>query len=255
MQLTESWRDMFPQSVLDRYEFRETRNASRVMHTLEPKAFDDLVEVLDGFWLTMDKLTTPGGNKTVIAAELDDLFRVRGWREGQYDQDLITRLTLTPWPTGQERHKVIETSNSYGGHKIDNVLGRAAVDVEWNPKDGNLDRDLNNFVNLYEGGVIDTGVILTRVADDLRYFVRDLIAETKAVQVPEHCTAWRERMRKLSKDPMGTSTTSNFGKLVPRLERGDGRGCPILAIAITKKCYVPPTGTLDAEVRRLAAAM
>lgn len=41
--------------------------------------------------------------------------------------------------------------------------------------------------------------------------------------------------------------------LVPRLERGDGRGCPILAIAITERCPVMPSDSIEDEVKRLAA--
>ncbi|GED96441.1 BglII/BstYI family type II restriction endonuclease [Gordonia crocea] len=257
MQLTESWAETFPASVLDRYDVRETRNAAAVMRTTTPQAFQDMIDVLDGFELTLDKLTTPGGSKTVVARELDEAFRVRGWREARFDQDLITKLTVFPWTSADtpEKQYVIETRNEYGGHKIDNVLDRAVLDVEWNPKDGNLDRDFGNYVSLHEGGVIDMGVILTRVGGDFRHFVRDLIAEVKAVDVPAEYTLWHTRMGKMANDPLGTSTTSNFGKLVPRLERGDGRGCPILAVAITERCYVPPSRTVAEEVLQLAIAL
>lgn len=257
MQLTDSWESTFPAEVLERYDVRETRNAAAVMRTTTPHAFQDMIEVLDGFHLNLDKLTTPGGSKSVVAKELDESFRVRGWREARFDQDLITKLTIFPWTSAptHESQQVVQTRNEYGGHKIDNVLDRAVLDVEWNPKDGNLDRDFGNYVSLHEGGVIDMGVILTRSGDTLRHFVRDLIAEAKAVNVPAEYTVWHERMRKLADDPLGTSTTSNFGKLVPRLERGDGRGCPILAVAITERCYVPPPRTVAEEVFRLAVAL
>ena len=140
---------------------------------------------------------------------------------------------------------------SYGGHKVDNVLGRAALDVEWNPKDGNLDRDLANYVSLHEGGVIDVGVIVTRSGDTLRGMVRDLVADVKSVDCSPEEVDWAERMRNLADDPLGTTTTANFEKLVPRLERGDGRGCPVLAIAITDRTYTHPTGTTTEEVHRL----
>lgn len=224
------------------------------MRATTPAAFNDMVAVLEDFSLTIDMLTSPGGNKTVIAKELDTAFRMRGWREAKFDQDLTTRLTVYRW-TESPHPEVDEervAKNSYGGHKVDNVLGRAALDVEWNPKDGNLDRDLSNYVSLHEGGIIDVGVIVTRVGDDLRYMVRNLIAQVKSVDIPASNTAWHERMRKLASDPLGTSTTSNFGKLVPRIERGDGRGCPILAIALTTRTYQPPTGSIEDEVRQLA---
>lgn len=257
MQLTESWAAVFPAGLRERYDVRETRNAAAVMRTTAPEAFQDMIDVLEGFHLTLDKLTTPGGSKTVVARELDESFRVRGWREARFEQELTTRLVLYPW-TGApkpEKKRVEESRNEYGGHKVDNVLGRAALDVEWNPKDGNLDRDFGNYVALYESGMIDVGVILTRSGGTLRHFTRDLIAQVKAVHVPDEYTEWHTRMAKLADDPFGTSTTSNFGKLVPRLERGDGRGCPVLAIAVTERCYTPPPRTVAEEVLRLAAAL
>lgn len=255
MELTESWKEIFPESVKSKYEIAETRNAAAVMKATTPDAFADMVRVLANFRLTLDKLTTPGGSKSVIAKELDDSFRLTGWREARYDQELTTTLTVFGWTDGAspEKTRKVVSENSYGGHKVDNVLGRAALDVEWNPKDGNLDRDLSNYVSLHEGGVIDVGVIVTRVGAGLREHVKSLIAETRDIIVPNEYDAWAKRMDKLSEDPLGTSTTANFDKLKPRLERGDGRGCPILAIGITDRLYVPPADSIRDEVLRLAA--
>lgn len=253
MQLTESWREVLPPPVIERYDVAETRNAAAVLKVTTPEAFQDLVDVLEAFALTTDSLTTPGGNKSVIAKELDNAFRVTGWREARYDQDLTTRLTVFRWTESETPEETYEvsTTNSYGGHKVDNVRGRAALDIEWNPKDGNLDRDLANYVSLHEGGVIDVGVIITRLDDPLRQMVRDLIGQVKEVEVSD-AEVWDRRMDKLPWDPLGTSTTANFGKLVPRLERGDGRGCPILAIAITDRTFTPPASSIEEEVHRLA---
>lgn len=65
---------------------------------------------------------------------------------------------------------------------------------------------------------------------------------------------WRERMDKLPDNPYGTTTTATFDKLVPRLERGDGRGCPILAIGIGERTFTPPTDSVTEEVWRLSGA-
>lgn len=249
MLLTESWRDVFPNELQQRYAFAETRNAAAILKVLNPDAFEDLIEVLRAFRLSVDLLVRPGGNKSKIAAELDDAFRLRGYREARFEQDVTTRLIISSW--GTEPAETRESSNSYGGHKVDNVKNRAVVDVEWNPKDGNLDRDFANYVSLYEGGAIDVGVILTRRGADFRYFVRDLVAQVRAINLAEASDAWVERMRKTPVDPLGTSTTSNFEKLVTRLERGDARGCPLLAIAIGQNTYDAPVDLIE-EVQRLA---
>jgi len=253
VQLTKSWESVFPDYVLERYKFAETRNAASILRATSPTAFADIVDLLSTFHLDLEKLTTPGGNQSVIAAELDGVMRLKGWREARYDQELTTTLTIFPWnkasPVEKKREEVSE--NAYGGHKVDNILGRAALDVEWNPKDGNLDRDLANYASLHHGGVIDVGVLLTRDGDSIRDLAHDLIAQVKAVEVAPEFTVWRHRMSKLSNTPYGTTTTANFQKLVPRIERGDGQGCPILAIGITDACYVPPADIRE-EVFRIA---
>lgn len=240
MQLTESWRDVVPQSLLERYAVAETRNAAMLFAATHPEEFDDFCRVLDAFYFDVDRIVRPGGSKHLIAIELDEAFRELGWREGKYDQELTTTLTLQPYrPAGERWSESRKTSNSYGGHKIDNVKGRVGLDVEWNPKDGNLDRDFSNFRALYDGGAIDVGVILTRVGNGMRELWSDIIAQSKEVAPGRDWgPAWRERISKTPIDPLGTTTTSNFEKLMPRVERGDGGGCPILAIAITPELFV-----------------
>lgn len=96
-------------------------------------------------------------------------------------------------------------------HEVDMFKGKVAVEVEWNNKTEFYDRDLNNFRLLFDLRVIDVGVIVTR-SDELR----------------TGGGIWKK---------YGASST-NVGKLRPRLEGGGGGGCPVLVFAITKKLYV-----------------
>jgi hypothetical protein len=114
------------------------------------------------------------------------------------------------------------------GHKVDNVKGRVGLDVEWNAKDGNLDRDLANFRALHEAAVIDAGVMVTRDHERTKYAANYLAEEAGAIR-------YNSKGQRIVL--LGTSTTTNLEKLVPRLERGDGGGCPILVVAITDRCY------------------
>jgi hypothetical protein len=242
-----------PDSIKDRYDFIETRNAAATFKASHPDPFNEMVRVLDAFYFDVERIVRPGGNKHFISAELDEAFRVTDWREAKFVQTLTTDLVLNPYRPAGEQSKVHRVSTSeYQGHQIDNVKGRVGLDVEWNPKDGNLDRDFSNFRNLYDAGVLDLGVLVVRREEGMRDLWYSTIARAKALD--EHgstSTEWSKRLKKTPADPLGTATTSNFEKLVPRIERGDGGGCPILAIAITTKCYRPPTD-LDAEIRRVA---
>jgi len=252
VELTESWKRVIPEELHDRYRFVETRNAATNFAAAHPLEFDEMVQVLAAFRIDVDRIVRPGGSKHLIAAELDEAFREFGWREARYDQSLRTRLVLQPYHrVGEVGETVRESLNEYSGHKIDNVKGRVGLDVEWNPKDGNLDRDFGNFRALYEGGALDVGVILTRMAEGMRSLWVDTIATAKTLDVSGTPT-FAARLDKTPDDPLGTSTTSNFEKLVPRIERGDGGGCPILAVAITERCFVEPADLLHG-LEQLAA--
>jgi hypothetical protein len=216
MDLTRSFEGVFSPEVLERYEFREVRNAAAVIAHTNPDAFKDLVRVLEDFALQEADVLEPGKNEGKVAKRLNQAFRDAGWREGKYGSELTSRLMLTPYrPAGERRASVKETRVTSDGYKIDNVKGEVALDVEWNAKDGNLDRDVAAYRSLYDVGILSAGVLLTRTMNDLRDLGREL---------------GRPKF-------LNTTTTTNLEKLEPRLVRGDAGGCPLLAVAITARCY------------------
>ncbi len=117
---------------------------------------------------------------------------------------------------GEKAPVVLGTEVDSEGYKVDNVKGKIALDVEWNAKDGNLDRDLAAYRALYDVGIITAGVIVTRHYQE----IYDLSA-------------------KLGRDAFGTTTTTTIDKLEPRLTRGDSGGCPVLALAICSQTFEP----------------
>ena len=224
MRLTESYARVFPDSVLERYEFREVRDAAAVLENTNPGEFGELVRVLQGFWLRDGDFLNPGRNKGDVARRLDEAFRTLGWREGRHDTRITTELRLMPYRAAGETAPVATKTEVFAeGYKTDNVKGGVALDVEWNAKDGNLDRDIGAYRALYDAGVIAVGVVVTRTTADLRVLGREL-----------------------GRDPFGTTTTTNLEKLLPRMERGDAGGCPVLAIAATARCYRAPRPTAPA---------
>jgi hypothetical protein len=213
MDLTESYLRICPRAVIDRYEIREVRDAAAVIANTNAEEWNEIVEVLSGFQLQHEDITTPGGGKGLVATRVDKTFRDLGWREGRYDRRVVSRLRLMPYRGAGERTAfVIETEVDSEGYKLDNVKGKIALDVEWNAKDGNLDRDLSAYRALYEVGIITAGVIVTRTFQD----IRDLAL-------------------RLGRNAFGTTTTTTLEKLEPRLTRGDSGGCPVLAVAISSK--------------------
>jgi hypothetical protein len=216
VRLTETYKDALPADVQKRYEMREVRSAAAVLAHTSPDEFAELVEVLSDFALTKADIVNPGKNEGQVAKRLNHAFRERGWREGRHDTKVISVLKLMPYRPAGEKKAVIEESEVISeGYKVDNVKGSVALDVEWNAKDGNLDRDLGIYRTLHEVDIIGAGVIITRTMEDLRDLGHKL---------------GRERF-------LETSTTTNLTKLEPRMTRGLGGGCPVLAVAITSRCY------------------
>ncbi len=218
MDLTTSFEDAIPAAIRGPYDFAEVRNAAAILNATNPDAFAEVVGVLGGFRLQKLDITEPGGRKSRAAIRIDEMFRVLGWREAQQDLRIISRQTLQPYrPAGEKKPTVIETEVLNFGYKVDNAKGRFVLDVEWNAKDGNLDRDLGIYRALYDAGVIDGAMIVTRVFAG----IRDLAI-------------------KLGRPgAFNSTTTTTMDKLTPRMYRGSAGGCPVLAVAITERCYAP----------------
>jgi hypothetical protein len=225
MELTRSWSTSLPAPVAERFELRETRNAAAVLAATAPEEFTELCAVLDAFVLHTADLIEAGGNESRLAQRLNADFRGRGWREGRVDTVVRSVLQVQPWAPAGERDVVERCDEVHNeGYKVDNVKGRVALDVEWNAKDGNLDRDVGAYRALYDAGLIDGAVVLTRTHDDLRELARDLARAAG-------------RSDEQVRSRLSTSTTTHLGKLESRMSRGDAGGCPLLAVAISRRCW------------------
>lgn len=224
MELTSSWSTALPASVAARFELRETRNAAAILAATCTAEFAELCAVLEEFVLLPDDLIEPGGNESRLAARLNTAFRDRGWREGRVDTVVRSELRIQPHRSaGEDRETVRGQEVVNEGYKVDNVKGRIALDVEWNAKDGNLDRDIGAYRALYDVGLVDGAVLVTRTQDDLRAAAAGLAIAAG-------------QTHKQARSHLGTSTTTNLTKLVPRLTRGDAGGCPLLVVAISARC-------------------
>lgn len=224
--MSASYAAAMPQRVLDRYEFIETRNAAAVLAATNRPRFDELVRVLDEFELTTDYLIKPGGQESALAKRLNTMFRDRGWREARVDTQIRLVLKKMPYAAaGEKSPDVVDTEVFNEGYKVDNFVDRIALDVEWNAKDGNLDRDLSAYRALYDSALIDVAVMVTRTQDGLKTLAYRLGRESGM----EH---------DLADKILRTTTTTNTTKLRPRMQRGDSGGCPLLAVAICERTWV-----------------
>jgi hypothetical protein len=191
-------RSIVPPDILERYQVGEWRHGATILANVFPGEWMDILEALRAFKLLRSEILKPGGSKSDIAGKIDGALVARGWQEKSFDTKITVDGDPHPSPT----------------HAVDCYKNRVALEVEWNNKDPFYDRDLNNFRLLFDLRVIDVGVIVTRAT------------ELQAI------------FNELGKGSSYGNSTTHFAKLLPRIEGGGGGGCPIVAFAIKKECYV-----------------
>lgn len=208
-------------AVRRRWAFLETSSAAAVLRSVCPAEWRDIVEVLAGFSLEPSRWLKKGGNRGDIARIIDSLFAERGWREIRVD--LATQGILMT-KRGKEVERLDEVYQE--GYLVDNFKGRVALDVEWNAKGGNLDRDLSAYRAWHEAGVISAAVLITQDRIALKPLAERLWNDHQKT-VPKS-----RRNPKLPID-LGTSTTTNLEKAALRVRRGVMGTCPLLIVAAT----------------------
>ena len=233
---TYTYQKVFPQSVIDKYEFLETGSAAQIMSVVDPDAFVDVLDVLERFNLTSQLLLTKGKNRGPIPRLIDGAFHFRGWIEARVD--LYKRAFLLPGqnaptvendPLGARANSVLVSETYQQGYSVDNVKNRIALDVEWNPKDGNLDRDFSAYRAWHQEGLIDVAILITRIQDDTKKLARSLW--------DQFLQAYPIYGNMGQPVDYGTTTTANYEKARERVLRGDLGTCPILVVGIGENTW------------------
>ncbi len=188
-----------PKEILESYEVLDHRHASSILAGEFPLQLAEMCEALSSFRFRKSEIVIGGGNESKIPKNFSTLMRPSGWEEKKLQADMT----------------IDGTTVRSESHKIDYVKGRVALDLEWNSKDQTFDRDLLAFRAFFEYDRISVGVLVTR-GPRLHLLFKTLGIQSK----------------------YGASTT-HWGKLTPRLESGRGGGCPILALGITEKLFLP----------------
>lgn len=185
--------------INDGYHIADWRHASTIIQYDFPEQWKDLMDCLEIFSLKKSSILTAGGSKSPISNELDSFLHDRGWKEKKFNVDIHIDGKPYDIPT----------------HKIGYVMGKVGLEIEWNNKDPFYDRDLTNFRILYDYGVIDVGIIITR---------HSVLQKT---------------FNELGKGSSYGASTTHYDKLKYRIESNGSGGCPILVFAITDKLYEP----------------
>lgn len=188
-----------PHKINYGYHIADWRHAATIIQYDFPEQWSDLINCLENFSLKKSSILTAGGRKSPVANELDSFLYDKGWKEKKFDVDIQIDGRPYDIPT----------------HKLDCVMGKIGLEIEWNNKDPFYDRDLTNFRILYDYGVIDVGIIITRHSGLQKIF------------------------NTLGKGSSYGTSTTHYDKLKHRIEGNGSGGCPILVFAITDKLYEP----------------
>jgi len=216
---------VLPALARSHWDFMETNSAAAVMKAVCPNEWTDICEVLSTYRLDPQFWLKPGGNRGDIADQIDSEFGKRGWRETRLD------LSTTGILFSKDNVKLGELPTVYQeGYLVDNFKNRIVLDVEWNAKDGNLDRDLASYRSWYDAGVISAGVIITKDRLSLLALARNLW-NSYQLTLPDE-----QRVAKLPID-LTTSTVTAFDKAQMRVRRGVMGSCPVLIVAATDKTW------------------
>lgn len=250
MDLTTSYTTAFPPKLLSKYVFSEVRNASSVLSASCPSEWQEVMSFLDRFVLRTEDLMFPGGRKSRVVERLEELFYANDWKETRVDTEQI--VYKVPKVTGEStpvklnslsisqriditnRFPHIQPTNVFQeGYLIDALKGRLAVDIEWNAKDGNLDRDILAYRAWYDLGIIDGAILITKELSSCKELVTNLWED--------YISADPQYKNYLPPVDLKTSTTTTIEKARERIMRGDSGGCPVLIVGITDQCsdHVP----------------
>lgn len=235
--------DVVPADIRSRFEWVETGSAASILKALGPSEWADLIKVLDEFTLAPNSWLVAGGNKGDVAADLDSRFRELGWLETRIDVRVEGFLFTDFYKKGNDyiaRDEAKAQELYLEGYRVDNHKGRMIVDIEWNAKDGNLDRDMAAYRSWFEYGLIDGAVIITKDRKPLLQLARDIWSRYNDT-LPED-----QRIKKLPVD-LSSATTTSFDKAEDRIKRGGAGTCPLLIVAVTDKTWDGTEFTLAPE--------
>lgn len=217
--------DVLPPAARNHWSFLESNSAAAIMQSVCPAEWADIVDVLSTYRLDPNSWLKAGGNRGDIAKQIDSLFAEKGWQEARLDLETKGILYLKNGQKLGELEPVYQE-----GYLVDNFKNRVVLDVEWNAKDGNLDRDLASYRSWFEAGVISAGVIITKDRLSLLSLAERIWGEYLQTFPPD------ERPTRMPID-LTTSTTTTFDKAELRMKRGVMGTCPVLIVAANEATW------------------
>lgn len=193
------------------YSYGVTRAADFVLQGAHPERFADLVSVLDSTRFTLDHLIEAGGNRSAMPKLWDGALAKLGWKKQVVS---VKRVVDEVWLSSDKTHEI----DMFGRGSDQREYPGIACEMEWNNKDPFFDRDLAAFSVLHIEGIINVGVIVTQ-GSRLHTLIKEVVPGT----LRKDGESWNMKF---------SEATTHWNKLIPRVTRGGGGGCPLLLIGI-----------------------
>ena len=230
------------------FEIRFLSHARSILTGDFPQALFELGTALNAIDLPITEIIGSGGGETRFTQRLRRALAAMGWRKHVFE----IKKTIDGVPRESTSHEIDHVKRYEG-------VGVVALEIEWNNKDPFFDRDLENFKRLHAEGAISVGILITRGAslqaalrEAVHRFARDRrigsyddLAANGYVPTPKQRANVLRRVQRLT-DPMAFAdawtdnfvsnkfgqATTDWAKLLHRVERGVGNPCPLLLIGL-----------------------
>ncbi|NMM99376.1 BglII/BstYI family type II restriction endonuclease [Bifidobacterium olomucense] len=241
---TRSYEEVLPSEVKDHFSFYEVRNAARILANVAPEEWADIVGLLSSFRFDANMFLRSGGNNSKMAETLNNGFAELGWRECLYELDTKATIKFRHSKGDQPKTEDLGTSHT-SSYWVDNRKGRVLLDVEWNAKDGNLDRDFAAYRAWHEMGFIDAAVLITKDREALLKCACELWARHLGLSYDVvYAATMKGQSSRTAEDKanaipldLKTTTTTNTKNAELRINLGEAGTCPILLVGISDRTW------------------
>lgn len=257
---------VFKDGELSNWEVADINDADLLFaHHFEEEC-NFLKSALSSWQLKLEEhIIKRGGGLADQTKSLTDIFEKQGWKKNN--------IAIQKRISFQHTYGDIVSQNS-NTHEIDHLIEnnkgkKIALEIEWNNKDEFFDRDFQAMRRLYEEGIIEGGIIITRgpsLEDQLesaiaQYFehygvndfsdfelIKNRLVDEKGTekfsfptsaqrndiqkQLDKGDVSFSMASAKVFKNNKFGGTTTNWRQLQKRIERRDALRTPILFLGI-----------------------
>jgi hypothetical protein len=250
------------------WNIKDINHGLVISETLFKEEMDSLARTLSKFKLsTEDHFIKGGGGESDQTSHLSKKFYDEGWVKNKVS--VMNKIIF--------ENKFDEMTDQGSTYEIDHIgsndVGeKFALEIEWNKKAEFLDRDFLNFEKLWELGVMDLGIIITRGIDldnaivsavenyfrlkgireindfdDLKKNLTDdqgrkrfsFPTEPQRREIERSNDYFIKASSKVFCTQKYGSTTTNWKQLQKRLERGTGGRTPMIFLGIPSSTIIP----------------